>query len=84
MTTFKGHKTGFKPGATNKCDPNAFGPPATSFKGRGALPEGKMDKRYPGAVADISGSNRRVAKGQHGEGAGSGTTYSGRDPFGKK
>lgn len=84
MTTFKGHRTGFKPSATNKCDPNPLGPPATAFKGRGALPEGKMNQRYPGATADVSGSNRRVAKSTHGEGEGSGTNFCGRDPFGSK
>lgn len=82
MTTFKGHKTGFKPGASNTCAPNEMGPPATAFKGRGALPAGKL-KGYPGAVADISGSNRRVAKSAHGAGSGAGTMQRGTNAFSK-
>jgi len=75
MTTFKGFKTGFNKSGSNSCTPNAFGPPNTNFKGRGAVGEGRMNKRYPGQVADISGSNRRAAKSQHGDGGGSGTTF---------
>jgi hypothetical protein len=83
MTTFKGHKTAFNKSGSNSTTPNAFGPPNTQFKGRGSLPGGKMNKRYPGEVADISGSNRRAAKANHGEGAGSATQYCGRSAFGR-
>jgi hypothetical protein len=78
--TFKGKKTGFNPSGSNACVPNEMGPPATKFKGRGALPEGPL-KRFPGAAADISSGNRRLAKANHGEGGGSGTTFNGRTAF---
>lgn len=77
MTTFKGLKTGFNKTGSNDCCPNMTGPPATKFSGRGGVPEGPL-KRYPGSVANISDGNRRLAKSNHGEGAGSGTRYSGR------
>lgn len=77
MTTFKGHRTGFKPGKTNDCNPNPSGPPATKFKGRGGVPEGAM-KRYPGGAASIDGGNRRLAKSDMGSGGGSGTVFRGR------
>jgi len=65
-----------------KCVPNEFGPPDTMFKGRGALPTGKMDAAsYPGETADISNSNRRAAKSRHGTGSGGATTFKSR--FGK-
>lgn len=85
MTTFKGHKTGFKKGESNTCTPNFMGPPATKFGGRPAVPAGPL-KRYPGVVADVSGGNRRLSKSNHGDGGGSGTTYNGRTAFnrGKK
>jgi hypothetical protein len=82
MTTFKGHKTGFKPGKTNACVPNASGPPATKFKGRGGLPEGPL-KRYPGGATAIDNGNRRLAKSNVGDGAGSGTTFNSRTAFGR-
>ena len=82
MTPFKGRKTGFNPTGNNKCVPNELGPPATKFSGRGALPPGAL-KRHPGAVADISNGNRRLAKATHGDGAGDGVSYSGRGAFGK-
>lgn len=84
MTTFKGHKTGFNPGGSNECTPNPMGPPATKFGGRPAVPAGPL-KRYPGAVADVGMGNRRLAKSKHGDGAGSGTTFSttGGNAFGR-
>lgn len=80
MTAFKGMKTGFNKTGSNKCVPNEMGPPATKFGGRPAVPAGPL-KRYPGAAADISGGNRRLAKSNHGDGGGSGTTMKSR--FGK-
>lgn len=78
MTTkFCGHKTGFNPsGKSQSAVPNEMGPPATKFGGRPSVPAGPL-KRYPGAVADISTGNRRLAKSNHGDGGGSGTTFSG-------
>lgn len=75
MTTFKGHKTGFKPGKSNTCAPNESGPPKTKFTGRGAVPAGQL-KRYPGGAASISDGNRRLAKSGVGDGGGSGTRFS--------
>lgn len=79
-TKFKGHKTGFNPKGSNDITPNAMGAPSTKFGGRPAVPAGPL-KRYPGAVADISGGNRTLAKAKQGEGEGSGTRFSTR--FGK-
>lgn len=76
MTTFKGHKTGFNKGGSNTCLPNEMGPPATKFAGRPAVPAGPL-KRFPGAVADISSGNRRLAKSNHGDGGGDGVNYCG-------
>lgn len=76
MTTFKGHKTGFNPGGSNDCTPNAMGAPTTKFGGRPEVPAGAL-KRYPGAVADIDDGNRRLAKSKHGDGGGSGTAFTG-------
>ena len=81
--TFKGHRTGFKPGTSNACVPNEFGPPATTFKGRGAVPEGAL-KRHPGAVADTDDGNRRLAKAKHGTGADDGVSFGGHGGFGGK
>jgi hypothetical protein len=83
MTTFCGHRTGFN--ATGRCAPvvpNEFGPPKTKFGGRGSMPEGPL-KHFPGAVADISTGNRRLAKSKRGEGGGSGTVFRGRTGFSK-
>jgi hypothetical protein len=77
MTTFKGGRTGF---GNNAGD--SMGAPKTNFCGRGAMPSGKL-QRYPGAVANISGGNRRLAKSNHGDGGGSGTTIKSRTAFGK-
>lgn len=78
MTKFCGHKTGFnKSGKPNDAAPNVMGPPATKFGGRPAVPAGPL-KRYPSAVADIGGGNRRLSKSNHGDGGGSGTTFNGR------
>lgn len=74
MTTFKGHKTGFKPGDSNDCTPNFMGPPATKFGGRPAVPAGPL-KRFPGPVANADVGNRRLAKAKHGEDGGSGTNF---------
>lgn len=83
-TRFKGRATGFNKTGSNDCNPNPNGPPATKFTGRGAVPAGQL-KRYPGNVADISGSNRRSAKNAHGDGSGSGTrfTTTGGNAFGR-
>lgn len=81
MTTFKGHKTGFNPAGNNACAPNENGPPNTVFKGRGALPKGKL-KNYPNGAADISNSNRRVAKSNVGSG-GASTPFRGTNAFSK-
>lgn len=83
MTTFKGRKTGFNTSGTNSCVPNEFGPSTTNFKGRGGVPSGKL-QRHPGAVANISNSNRRLAKAAHGDGGGSGTSIRGTNAFTKK
>lgn len=85
MTTrYKGHKTGFNKGGDNDVTPNFMGPPATKFGGRPAVPAGPL-KRYPGAVAEISGGNRRLAKATHGDGMGSGTNFctTGGNGFGR-
>lgn len=82
MTVFKGHKTGFKPGKSNDCCPNPMGPPATKFGGRPSVPAGPL-KRFPGAAADISNGNRRLAKSNHGAGDGDGVSYMGRGAFKK-
>jgi hypothetical protein len=84
MTTFKGFRTGFNRTGSNKCVPNEMGPPKTKFGGRSAVPAGPL-KRYPGAVADTSMGNRRLAKSAHGDGGGSGTTFSttGGNAFGR-
>lgn len=83
-TTFKGHKTGFNTKGNNACVPNEMGPPKTKFGGRPAVPAGPL-KRYPGAAADISNGNRRMAKSAHGDGGGSGTSFSttGGNAFGR-
>ena len=80
MTTMKG-RTAFNRKGT-KVVPNEFGPPDTAFKGRGALPAGKMTKRYPGAVADTGDSNRRHAKAKVGDGGGCATVFKSRTGFG--
>lgn len=76
-TKFCGHKTGFNPSGENDITPNMMGPPKTKFGGRPAVPAGAL-KRYPGATADISSGNRRLAKSNHGDGGDSGTSYRGR------
>lgn len=80
MTTFRGHKTGFNKTGKNDCVPNEAGPPATKFTGRGAAPN--TMKLYPGGVANISDGNRRLAKTKHGDGGGSGTSFSTLTAFG--
>lgn len=84
MTAFKGKKTGFNPTGNNACVPNEMGPPKTKFGGRPAVPAGPL-KRYPGAVADTGTGNRRLAKSAHGDGGGSGTSFSttGGNAFGR-
>jgi hypothetical protein len=80
-TRFCGHRTGFNPTGENDITPNFMGPPATKFGGRPAVPAGPL-KRYPGAAADISSGNRRLAKSNQGEGDGSGTVFKGTTAFG--
>lgn len=80
MTKFCGLKTGFNPKGRNETDPNPMGPPKTKFTGRGGVPEGPL-KHFPGAVADTSMGNRRLAKSNHGEGDGGSTRYSGNTAF---
>lgn len=75
MAKFKTH-TNFDGG-----DAESMSAPKTKFKGRGAMPPGEL-KHYPGAVGDISGSNRRAAKAAHGEGGGSPTTFKTHTGFG--
>lgn len=84
MTTFKGHKTGFNKSGSNQTNPNPMGAPTTKFGGRPAVPAGPL-KHYPGAVANISSGNRRMAKSAHGDGGGSGTSFSttGGNAFGR-
>lgn len=84
MTTFKGHKTGFKPGKSNTCAPNESGPPKTKFTGRPSVPAGPL-KMYPSGVAEISDGNRRLAKTTYGDGGGSGTRVrtTGGNAFGR-
>lgn len=84
MTRFTGKKTGFNSTGSNECCPNMSGPPKTKFMGRGGVPEGRL-KHYPGAVADVSGGNRRLSKSNHGDGGGSGTSFSttGGNAFGR-
>ena len=83
MTKFKGMRTGFNKSGSNDCCPNMSGPPSTKFGGRPAVPAGPL-KRYPGAVADIGNGNRRLSKSAHGDGGGSGTSFSTTTAFGKK
>jgi hypothetical protein len=82
-TRFCGHKTGFNPTGENDITPNFMGPPATKFGGRPAVPRGPL-KRFPGATADISSGNRRLAKSKHGDGGGDGVTYRGSTAFGNR
>jgi hypothetical protein len=84
MTQFKGKKTGFNPSGSNDTTPNRMGPPATKFMGRGGVPEGPL-KRFPGITEDVEGGNRRLARAKHGDGGGSGTSFSttGGNAFGK-
>lgn len=81
-TKFCGHKTGFNPSGENVDTPNAMGAPDTVFKGRGAVPDGKL-KHYPGAVANIANGNRRASKASHGDGGGSSTVFRSNNAFGK-
>ena len=84
MTRYCGHKTGFNKTGENDVTPNKMGAPTTKFGGRPAVPAGPL-KRYPGAAADIEGGNRRLAKSSHGDGGGSGTSFSttGGNAFGR-
>lgn len=82
MTKFCGHKTGFNPKGNNMAVPNEMGPPSTKFGGRPAVPAGPL-KRFPGAAADISNGNRRLAKSNHGTGEGDGVNFKTDTAFGK-
>ena len=55
---------------------------ATTYKGKVGMPKGKL-QRYPSAVADISGGNRRLSKSNHGDGGGSGVSMRGTNAFSK-
>ena len=81
MTRFCGHKTGFNPTGEGMGTPNEMGPPSTKFGGRPAVPAGPL-KRYPGAAADISNGNRRLAKSKHGAGEGDGVAFKTHTAFG--
>lgn len=80
---FRGHKTAFNPSGSNDVTPKFMSAPVTDFKGRGAVPSGKL-KRYPAAVADAEDSNRRYAKAAHGSGDGSGVNFCTPTAFGNK
>lgn len=82
MTKFKGFRTGFNRTGSNDTAPNAMGAPKTKYCGRGSVPDGDMSGGYPAAVADTSGSNRRVAKAAHGEGNGPSTRFTTQTAFG--
>ena len=75
-TRFCGKITGLNRTGENDVTPNEFGPPATKFGGRPAVPAGPL-KRFPGATADISSGNRRLARAKHGEGESGGTAFRG-------
>lgn len=81
-TQFRGHKTGFNRGGNNDCVPDADGQ-TTNFRGRGALPNGKL-QRTPGIADATAGGNRRLAKSKVGDGGGSGTKFKGVNAFSKK
>ncbi len=76
MTVYRG-VNGFGNSAGDSITENC-----TKYGGRGGFPEGKL-KRYPSAVSDISGGNRRLAKSNHGDGGGSGTSVRGTNAFSK-
>ncbi len=76
MTTYRG-VNGFGNNAGDSITENC-----TNYGGRGGMPSGKL-KRYPSAVADISGGNRRLSKSNTGDGGGSGTTIRGTNAFTK-
>ena len=75
MTTFKNtvNQFGNSPGdSLSECATEWKGPP-------NAWPKGKL-KRYPGAVGNISGGNRRLAKASYGAGD-NGTSFRGTNAF---
>jgi hypothetical protein len=76
MTTYKG-VNGFGNSPGDSLTENA-----TDYYGKVGMPKGKL-KRYPSAVGDISGGNRRLAKSNHGDGGGSGTMTKGVNAFSK-
>jgi len=76
MTTFKNEVNAFGNNAGDSLSEHV-----TSWSGHGSMPMGKL-KRYPGAVGNISGGNRRLAKAQYGTGDG-GTTVRGTNAFTK-
>ncbi len=61
---------------------NGFGNSAGDSITENCTKYGKL-KRYPGAVADTSAGNRRLAKSNHGDGGSSGTTQRGTNAFTK-
>ncbi len=78
MTTFKNKVNAFGDSAGDSLAENC-----TNWGGKVGMPKGKL-KRYPSAVADISGGNRRMAKSAHGEGGGSGVSTKGVNAFSKR
>lgn len=82
MTTFKGHKTGFNRSGSNACVPDEDGQ-TTNFCGRGALPNGKL-QRTPGVINGTAAGNRRLAKSGVGDGGGSATKFKGVNAFSKR
>ncbi len=76
MTVYRG-VNGFGNNAGDSITENC-----TNYKGRGGFPEGKL-KRYPSAVADISGGNRRLSKSNVGSDGDSGTSIRGTNAFTK-
>jgi hypothetical protein len=77
MTTFKNTVNAFGNSAGDSLTEHC-----TNWKGRGALPKGKLGK-YPGAVGDISDGNRRLSKAKYGTGGGSSTAQRGTNAFTK-
>jgi len=77
MTTFKNKVNAFGDSAGDSLAENC-----TNWSGKVGMPKGKLS-RYPSAVADISGGNRRLAKSKHGGGGGMSTSMKGVNAFSK-
>ncbi len=78
MTTFKNKVNAFGDSAGDSLAENC-----TNWGGKVGMPKGKL-KRYPSAVADISGGNRRLSKSNHGTGGGDGVSTKGTNAFSKR